>query len=68
MRRLGLDEPTYGWPLQLQIRAAKLGLRVSDVPITVQPRKGRSKVTGTVRGTAGASLAFLRLLATECHP
>ena len=66
MRRMELDELTYGWPLQLQIRAAKRGLRVRDVPITLGPRRGRSKVAGTMRGTAGASVAFLRLLATEC--
>ena len=66
MRTLDLDELGYGWPLQLQIRAAKLGLRVRDVPIAVGPRRGRSKVAGTLRGTAGASLAFLRLLTTEC--
>jgi len=66
MGALDLDEPTYGWPLQLQIRAAKRGLRVRDVPIIVGPRRGRSKVSGTVRGTTGASVAFLRVLATEC--
>lgn len=66
MRILDLDEPGYGWPLQLQIRAAKRGLRIRDVPITVGPRRGRSKVAGTLRGTAGASVAFLRVLATEC--
>lgn len=67
MSILDLDEPGYGWPLQLQIRAAKRDLRVRDVPITLGPRRGgRSKVAGTLRGTAGASLAFLRVLATEC--
>jgi glycosyltransferase involved in cell wall biosynthesis len=69
LRALELDEPTYGWPLQLQVRAAKRGLRVHDVPVSVRARRGgRSKVSGTLRGTAGASLCFLRVLASECRP
>lgn len=65
---LDLREPGYGWPLALQVRAAARGFRIFQVPITPRPRRGRSKVSGTVRGTVGASLAFLRVLAVECLP
>lgn len=66
--RLELDELTYGWPLQLLARAARRGLRVEDVPISVRPRRSRSKVSGTLRGTIGASLCFARVLVAECRP
>ena len=62
---LELDELGYGWPLQLQLRAAARDLRVSQLPIALRPRRSRSKVSGTVRGTVGASLTFLRVLSTE---
>lgn len=63
---LDLDEPTYGWPLQLQVRAAARGLRIHQVPIALRPRRSASKVSGTLRGRVGASVAFLRVLASEC--
>jgi len=63
---LDLDEPTYGWPLQLQVRAAARGLRIRQVPIALRPRQSQSKVSGTLRGRLGASVAFLRVLAAEC--
>lgn len=62
---LQLDEMGHGWPLQLQLRAAARGLHVRQLPICVRTRRSRSKVSGTVRGTARASMAFLRVLATE---
>jgi hypothetical protein len=63
---LELDELSYGWPLQLQVRAAARGLRIAQVPIALSPRQSPSKVSGTWRGRAGASTAFLRVLAAEC--
>jgi len=65
LRRLALTEMTYGWPLQLLLRGAKTGLRTEDLPVTMRPRRGRSKVSGTVTGTAGATMSFLRVLAKE---
>jgi glycosyltransferase involved in cell wall biosynthesis len=65
---LELDELGHGWPLQLQLRAAARGLRVSQLPISLGRRRSRSKVSGTVRGSVRASLAFLRVLSTELRP
>ena len=67
LARLELDEMGYGWPLQLMVRAAARGLRTADIPVTMGARRGRSKVSGTIRGNLGASLTFLRILATECR-
>lgn len=48
---LGLRDRRFGWPLEMVLRAAGAGWRVAEVPVPYRPRWGRSKVTGTVRGT-----------------
>ena len=50
---LGLRDRRFGWPLEMVLRAAAEGWRVREVPVEYSARGGgRSKVTGTVRGTA----------------
>jgi hypothetical protein len=51
---LGLRDRRFGWPLEMVLRAAAAGWRVEEVPVSYLPRSGRSKVTGTVRGTVRA--------------
>jgi glycosyltransferase involved in cell wall biosynthesis len=51
---LGLRDRRFGWPLEMVLRAAAAGWTVREVPVSARPRAGRSKVTGTVRGTARA--------------
>jgi glycosyltransferase involved in cell wall biosynthesis len=51
---LGLRDRRFGWPLEMVVRAAAAGWVVSEVPVSHLPRRGRSKVTGTVRGTLRA--------------
>jgi len=51
---LGIEDRRFGWPLEMVLRAAAGGWRVEEVAIDYRPRTGRSKVTGTVRGTARA--------------
>ncbi len=59
---LGMREKTYGWNLEMQMRAARAGLRVLEVPVNHRRRAGgKSKVSGTMRGTF---LAGTRILAT----
>ena len=59
---LGMREETYGWNLEMQMRAARAGLRVLEVPMSHRRRAGgKSKVSGTLRGTL---LAGTRILAT----
>ncbi len=58
LERLGMREPTYGWNLEMQMRAARL-LRILEVPVNHRCRSGgQSKVSGTLRGTfvAGARI------------
>ena len=51
---LGVLDRRFGWPLEMVLRAARAGWTVCEVPVAHHPRRGRSKVTGTVRGTARA--------------
>ena len=51
---LGILDRRSGWPLEMVLRAAAADWRIAEVPVTYRPRVGRSKVTGTVRGTLQA--------------
>jgi glycosyltransferase involved in cell wall biosynthesis len=51
---LEISDRRFGWPLEMVLRAAADGWRITDVPVRYRSRSGRSKVTGTVRGTVRA--------------
>lgn len=51
---LDVQDRRFGYPLEMVVRAARAGWRVTEVEVDYLPRTGRSKVTGTVRGTAKA--------------
>jgi hypothetical protein len=62
LSRLGMREMTYGWNLEMQMRAARAGLRILELPVPLGRRlAGKSKVAGTLRGTVKAGF---RILAT----
>lgn len=60
--QLGVQDRRSGWPLEMVLRAARAGWRIEEVPVAYHPRIGRSKVTGTIRGTATAVLDMGRVL------
>jgi hypothetical protein len=51
---LGIQDRRFGWPLEMVLRAGAEGWRIDEVRVSHHPRAGRSKVTGTVRGTVRA--------------
>jgi len=62
--RLGLREETYGWPLEMQMRAARARVRTVEVPVDYRRRAGGySKIAGTVRGSVLAATRILITLA-----
>lgn len=62
LQRLAMREETYGWNLEMQMRAARLGLRILEIPVDHRCRKGGvSKVSGTFQGTL---FAGARIIAT----
>lgn len=48
---LNMEQMTYGWPVEMVVKAARRGIRVQSVPIRYRRRIGQSKVTGTLKGT-----------------
>ena len=48
---LNMEQMTYGWPVEMVVKAARSGLKIQSVPINYRKRIGDSKVTGTVRGS-----------------
>jgi glycosyltransferase involved in cell wall biosynthesis len=58
--RLRMRDRASGWPVEMVIKAAALGARIVEVPVSHSPRiAGRSKVSGTLRGTVRAGYGFL---------
>jgi hypothetical protein len=70
LQSLALREMTYGWNIEMQMRGARAGLRILEVPLPYRCRAGgESKVAGSLRGTlrAGSRIVstFLRVAATR---
>lgn len=66
LERLEMDDPDFGWTVQMQVRAAALRMRVCDVPVRYRRRRaGRSKVSGNVRGSVLAGSVILRTVFSE---
>ena len=59
LKKMEMEDKTYGWTVEMQLKAAKKGLKVSEVPVNYKKRIGVSKVSGTVKGTIGAGYKIL---------
>ncbi len=62
LRELGIRDRRFGWPLEMVLRGAGAGWRIGEVEVAYRPRAGRSKVTGTLRGTVRAARDMTRAL------
>ena len=63
LERLSMREETYGWNLEMQMRAARAKLRTFELPVECLRRKGgRSKVSGTINGTIRATIRIIATL------
>ena len=63
LQALALEETTYGWAVEMILKGALGGYRVVEVPVSYYPRIGKSKISGTVKGTVGAGWFILSLIA-----
>ncbi len=61
--RLGMVDTNFGWTVEMQIKAAKAGLRILEVPVRYRKRIGTSKISGTLRGTTLAGTKILYTIA-----
>src|ERR1700686_1490351 len=62
LRALALEETTYGWAVEMILKGALAGFRVVEVPVSYHPRIGKSKISGTLKGTVGAAWFILSLI------
>lgn len=63
--QLNMNDKWYGWTVQMQVRAAKQKLKIIEVPVSYRKRIGKSKVTGTFKGTIMASIIILKTIFKE---
>lgn len=61
--QLAMQDMTYGWTIEMQVKAFQHGLRVVEVPVSLSCRLGHSKVSGTVRGVIGAGIGIFSMIA-----
>jgi glycosyltransferase involved in cell wall biosynthesis len=59
LRALALREATYGWAVEMILKGALAGFRIVEVPVSYHPRIGKSKISGTLKGTVGAAWFIL---------
>lgn len=48
---LNMEDPDFGWTVEMQVKAAKMKLQCTEVPVTYRKRIGVSKISGTIKGT-----------------
>jgi len=56
---LDMQDKTYGWTVEMQVKAAKMKLKSTEVPVSYRKRIGKSKVSGTIRGSILAGCKIL---------
>jgi glycosyltransferase involved in cell wall biosynthesis len=66
LRELALEETTYGWAVEMILKGVLGGFRVVEVPVSYYPRIGKSKISGTLKGTVGAGWFILSLI-VRCY-
>ncbi len=59
LQAMNMQDKTYGWTVEMQIKAVRMGLRIAEVPVRYRKRIGTSKVTGTLSGTIKAGYKIL---------
>jgi glycosyltransferase involved in cell wall biosynthesis len=59
LQRIGMQDTSFGWTCEMQVKALRKGLRVTEVPVSYRRRVGVSKITGTVSGTLRAGWKIL---------
>jgi len=65
LMNLQMQDQTFGWTVEMQIRAVKKGLRIREVAVSYRQRIGKSKISGTVKGTVLAGYKILSTIFKE---
>ena len=59
LEQIAMQDRDYGWTVEMQVKAAKLGMKCTEVPVDYRKRIGKSKIAGTVKGTILAGYKIL---------
>jgi glycosyltransferase involved in cell wall biosynthesis len=59
---LAMEDMTFGWTVEMQLKAFQLGQKVVEVPVSLRCRIGQSKVSGTVSGVLGAGIGIFSMI------
>lgn len=65
LERLSVADPTFGWTIEMQIKAARAGVAIMERPARYRRRIGQSKISGTLMGTVRAGQKILAIIARE---
>ncbi len=68
LERLNMKDQAFGWTVEMQAKAVRQGLRIVEIPVGYRRRLGRSKISGTVKGTVLAGAAILSTIARLSWP
>jgi glycosyltransferase involved in cell wall biosynthesis len=63
LRALGMSDQNFGWTIEMQIKAARAGFRIQEIPVPYRRRVGTSKISGTISGTIKAGSKILYTIA-----
>ena len=62
---LNMKDKWFGWTVEMQIKSAKKNFKILEIPVSYRKRIGKSKVTGTLKGTFMASIIILKTIFSE---
>ena len=57
--KINMKDQTYGWTVEMQLKAAKKKMKTMEIPVRYRRRIGKSKVSGTIKGTIGAGYKII---------
>jgi len=63
LQQLEMSDETYGWTVEMQVKAIQAGFTVVELPVDTRKRQGRSKISGTWRGCVGAAMGIFSKIA-----
>ena len=64
--KLNMQDTSYGWTTEMQIKAAKQKLKISEVPVSYRKRIGTSKISGTIKGSLSAGYKIIMTVFRNC--
>ena len=62
LRRLKMADTSFGWTVEMQVKAIQHGMRYAEIPVSTRVRVGKSKISGTVSGVIGAARGIIGMI------